>query len=52
MKGGLPDETSEVIPDIIPDKGFGSFTKLKNYVGDPGEGKVWHHFVEQSQEGC
>ena len=43
--------TSKLIPDMIPDKGFDSFTKLKTYLGDPGDGKAWHHIVEQSQVG-
>lgn len=24
---------------------------MKNYLGNPGEGKAWHHIVEQSQVG-
>ena len=35
--------------DIIPDKGFNSFDELKKYLGTAGEGKAWHHIVEQSQ---
>jgi hypothetical protein len=30
-------------------KGFDSFAKLKEFLGSPGEGKQWHHIVEQSQ---
>ena len=29
--------------------GFNSFRKLKDYLGDPGKGNVYHHIVEQSQ---
>ena len=29
--------------------GFNSFRELKKALGDPGEGKIWHHIVEQSQ---
>jgi len=29
--------------------GFNSFRKLKNYLGSAGDGKVWHHIVEQNQ---
>ena len=42
---------SKITPDIIPNKGFNSFNKLKKYLGSPGEGKAWHHIVEQSQIG-
>jgi len=44
--------TGELIPNIIPNKGFDSFTKLKTYLGDAGDGKAWHHIVEQSQVGA
>jgi RHS repeat-associated protein len=44
-------ESDILIPNIIPDKGFASFRALKNYVGYPGDGNVWHHLVEQSQVG-
>ena len=30
-------------------KGFDSFNALKRELGPAGEGKVWHHIVEQSQ---
>jgi len=30
-------------------KGFNSFSALKKFLGSPGEDKVWHHIVEQSQ---
>ena len=30
-------------------KGFDNFKKLKNYLGSPGEGKEWHHIVDQCQ---
>lgn len=30
-------------------EGYSSFSQLKNAVGSPGEGKHWHHIVEQSQ---
>ena len=33
----------------VPNKGFNSFSELKNYIGDTGEGNAWHHIVEQSQ---
>ena len=29
--------------------GFSTFEKAKKYLGAPGEGKQWHHIVEQSQ---
>lgn len=28
---------------------FTSFDKLKKFLGSPGEGKQWHHIVEQCQ---
>jgi RHS repeat-associated protein len=31
------------------DNGFDTFRQLKNSIGDPGEGKEWHHIVEQCQ---
>jgi len=37
--------TLKTIPDIIPNKGFSSFSDLKNYLGSPGQGNIWHHFV-------
>ena len=30
-------------------QGFESFGDLKRFVGDPGNGREWHHIVEQSQ---
>ena len=30
---------------------FDTFKKLKDNLGDPGESKVWHHIVKQSQVG-
>ncbi len=30
-------------------RGFKSFDELKAFLGSPGEGKVWHHIVEQSK---
>jgi RHS repeat-associated protein len=32
-------------------RGFKSFDALKRFLGSAGEGNVWHHIVEQSQEG-
>jgi hypothetical protein len=34
----------------VSDEGYNSFRALKAAIGDPGEGYVWHHIVEQSQE--
>ena len=31
--------------------GFDTFDELKDYLGPAGEGKQWHHIVEQSQIG-
>ncbi|KJR46899.1 Guanosine polyphosphate pyrophosphohydrolase/synthetase [Desulfosporosinus sp. I2] len=31
------------------DKGFNSFNALKKELGSAGEGKAWHHIVEQNQ---
>ena len=33
-------------------KGFKSFDSLKNHLGSAGDGKVWHHLVEQCQVKC
>jgi hypothetical protein len=30
-------------------KGFNKFSDAKKFLGSPGEGKQWHHIVEQSQ---
>ncbi len=32
-------------------RGFGSFSKLKRALGPAGEGRQWHHIVEQSKVG-
>ena len=37
--------------NLIPNKGFKTFNDLKAYLGNPGQGNQWHHFVEQSQIG-
>jgi len=36
---------------LVPDKSFSSFDQLKKHLGSAGEGKAWHHIVEQSQVG-
>jgi hypothetical protein len=54
VKRGL-DKGIDVAQSIksvpVPNKGFDSFGKLKGFLGDPGKGNAWHHFVEQSQVG-
>ncbi|WP_347487982.1 RHS repeat-associated core domain-containing protein [Desulfoscipio sp. XC116] len=30
-------------------KGFNTFNDVKKFLGSPGEGRQWHHIVEQSQ---
>src|SRR5699024_3250997 len=30
-------------------RGFDTFKSGKNHLGSPGEGKKWHHIVQQSQ---
>ena len=37
------------IKNISPNQGFDSFRKLKKTLGSAGEGKHWHHIVEQAQ---
>ena len=37
------------IKNISPNQGFDSFRKLKKALGSAGEGRHWHHIVEQSQ---
>ena len=38
------------VPNGLPkNKGFSSFKNLKKSIGSAGEGKEWHHIVEQSQ---
>ena len=50
LKGkGNACEAVESGRDIVPDKGFSSFKDLKTHLDSPGDGKVWHHIVEQSQ---
>ena len=50
LKGkGTACEAVESGRDIVPDKGFSSFKDLKTHLDSPGDGKVWHHIVEQSQ---
>jgi len=36
---------------VNPENGFSSFSKFKRVFGKAGEGKEWHHIVEQSQIG-
>lgn len=33
----------------VKDKGFSSFVKLRESIGDPDRGSNWHHIVEQEQ---
>ena len=33
----------------VPDRGFSSFTKLKEGLGSPNRNENWHHIVEQQQ---
>lgn len=33
----------------VPDRGFSSFTKLKEGLGSPNRNENWHHIVEQEQ---
>ena len=41
---------SESVSNGLPtNEGYSSFNKLKKAIGSPGEGKHWHHIVEQSQ---
>lgn len=37
---------------IVTGTAFKSFKALKNALGFPGVGKVWHHIVEQCQSKC
>ena len=39
------------INDLPANVGYNSFKDLKNAIGSAGEGKHWHHIVEQSQIG-
>ena len=48
-KGKISVSVDESGRDIVPDKGFSSFKDLKTHLDSPGDGKVWHHIVEQSQ---
>ena len=45
------DEVGDAIKGIskMPNKGFSTFDKLKNYLGKADNGYAWHHIVEQSQ---
>ncbi|HCS55261.1 MAG TPA: hypothetical protein DIW81_27360 [Planctomycetaceae bacterium] len=36
---------------IVPKGGYGSFSALKRALGPAGEGRHWHHIVEQSKVG-
>jgi RHS repeat-associated protein len=33
----------------VAGKGFSTFSALKNFLGSPGNDKIWHHIVEQCQ---
>jgi hypothetical protein len=35
---------------LVSNEGYSSFRALKAAIGAPGEGNVWHHIVEQSQQ--
>ncbi len=48
-KGKISESVDGSGRDIVPDKGFSSFKDLKTHLDSPGDGKVWHHIVEQSQ---
>ena len=48
IKGGKAFSTINGLP---ANQGYDSFRKLKNAIGSPGQGKHWHHIVEQSQIG-
>lgn len=48
-QGKISESVDESGRDIVPDKGFSSFKDLKTHLDSPGDGKVWHHIVEQSQ---
>lgn len=37
------------INNLMPNQGFSTFNKLKNYIGSAGDGNDWHHIVEKSQ---
>ena len=41
--------TKASINNLEPDQGFKTFNALKGSVGKAGDGKQWHHIVEQSQ---
>ena len=34
---------------MVPDRGYSSFTKLREGIGDPERTQNWHHIVEQQQ---
>lgn len=48
LEGGVAREIEASVAES-ESVGFTSFNALKNFIGSPGEGNVWHHIVEQSQ---
>ena len=42
-------KTIKKASEVIMDVGYSSFRKLKRAIGSPGQGREWHHIVEQSQ---
>ena len=42
-------KVAKKIPTPSSGKGFDNFKQLKKEIGSPGEGKEWHHIVEQCQ---
>jgi RHS repeat-associated protein len=46
---GLVGINANSINNLTPNQGYSSFRKLKKNIGSAGEGKDWHHIVEQSQ---
>ena len=49
LLGGYSGYTVSKSQISSPNRGFETFDQLKKEIGSPGEGKEWHHIVEQCQ---
>ena len=49
LLGGYSGYTVSKSQISSPNRGFETFGQLKKEIGSPGEGKEWHHIVEQCQ---
>ena len=51
IRGGVAYVSGQAVTgsSIAAPIGFSTFSKLKEFIGSPGDGNQWHHIVEQCQ---